>query len=111
MTKQEIYDEELQKLTEIFETVDESKRILVNGLIKDAAFLKSENETMKIIMKNTGMVKIHSEKQELQKILPIATQYLKSVNSYATVIKTLNGILTKNIIEVDDDFDEFMNGE
>ena len=34
--------------------------------------------------------------------------HTKLVNSYGTVIKTLNTIMGKNMIDDDDEFDEFM---
>jgi len=107
MPKQKVYEQELAKLTEIFKDVDESKRKLVEGLVEDAAFLKSENYILRQSISDTGMVKIHPNHPEIQKPIETAKQYLKNVNSYATVIKTLNGVLSKNVIEDDDDMDEF----
>ena len=110
MSKIEVYQKELDKLAKIFEEVEESKRKLVEGLIEDAAFLKAENYVLKQAITETGMVKIHPEHPELQKPIETAKQYLKNINSYAVVIKTLNGVLMKNTIEPDDAFDEFIQG-
>jgi regulator of replication initiation timing len=107
MSKLAVYEKELKKLTEIFADVEESKRKLVEGLIEDAAFLKSENYVLKNSIANTGMVKIHPEHPEMQKSVESAKQYLKNINSYSVVIKTLNGVLNKNIIEDEDDLSEF----
>ena len=107
MSKSEEYAKELAKLTEIFKDVEDSRRKLVEGLIEDAAFLKSENYVLKQQITETGMVKIHPQHPEIQKPIETAKQYLKNINSYAVVIKTLNGVLMKNIIEDDDDLDEF----
>ena len=107
MSKSEEYAKELAKLTEIFKDVEDSRRKLVEGLIEDAAFLKSENYVLKQQITETGMVKIHPQHPEIQKPIETAKQYLKNINSYAVVIKTLNGVLMKNIIEEDDDLDEF----
>lgn len=108
MAKQKVYEEELAKLKEIFEGVDEPKKKLVEGLIEDAAFLKAENHILKESISKTGMIKVHPEHPELQKPTESAKQYLRNVNSYATVIKTLNSVLQKSAIEPDDEFDEFM---
>ena len=35
-------------------------------------------------------------------------QYLKNVNSYSVIIKTLNGILQKNAMEEEDDFEAYV---
>jgi hypothetical protein len=43
-----------------------------------------------------------------------AKYYTKLINSYGTVIKTLNSVMGKNVIDGDDSFDEFLkhaNGE
>lgn len=109
MTKQKVYELELAKLNEIFEEVEEPKKKLVQGLIEDAAFLKAENYILKQIIKDTGMVKIHPQHPELQKPIEVGKQYLKNINSYSVVIKTLNGVLQKSTIEADDDFDDFIN--
>lgn len=110
MTKSEVYHLELTKLTEIFVEVEESKRKLVEGLIEDAAFIKAENYILKQAIEKTGMVKIHPDHPDLQKPIETAKQYLKNINSYAVVIKTLNGVLMKNTIEGEDEFDKFIQG-
>lgn len=107
MHKKAVFDRELEKLAEIFSTVDESKRKLVEGLIEDAAFLKAENFVLRKTLTETGMVKVHPENSSLQKPVEAAKQYLKNVNSYAVIIKTLNGILNKNMLDDDDDLSEF----
>lgn len=103
MEKTDIYKAEIEKLTEIFGNVDESKRKLVEGLIEDAAFLKAENWELKNLLKETGMIKVHPTNKGLQKQVPAAKQYLQNLNSYAIVVRTLNGILSKDLIEEDDD--------
>lgn len=110
MSKKEIYQQELEKLTEIFKEVDESKRKLVEGLIEDAAFLRAENYVLKQLIEKTGMVKIHPNQPDLQKPIETGKQYLKNINSYSVVIKTLNGVLMKSTVEGEDAFDEFIKG-
>ena len=107
MSKTTEYQKELAKLTEIFAEVEPSRKKLIEGLIEDAAFLKAENFMLKQQIAETGMVKIHPQHPELQKPILTAAQYLKNINSYAVVIKTLNSVLAKNVIEDDDDLDEF----
>jgi len=108
MSKRAVYEKEKKKLTEIFSEVEESKRKLVEGLIEDACFLKSENYQLKSSLSETGMVLFHPSRKELQKPIEAARQYLKNVNSYAVIIKTLNGVLSKNILDDDDELDEFI---
>jgi hypothetical protein len=107
MSKSEVYQQELAKLTEIFEDVDVAKRKLVEGLLEDAAFLKAENHILKEAISKTGMVKIHPDHPDIQKPIETAKQFLKNINSYTVVIKTLNGVLNKSIIEDEDELEEF----
>ncbi|QNO14932.1 hypothetical protein HYG86_09175 [Alkalicella caledoniensis] len=107
MSKLQVYEKELKKLQDIFKDVDPSKAQLVEGLIEDAAFLKAQNYNLKKTIAATGMVKVHPEHPELQKPIETSKQYLKNMNTYAVVIKTLNGVLSKSIIEDDDELEEF----
>ena len=108
MDRQKLYQDEFAKLEDLFGEVEPAKAKLTEGLRQDAAFLMSENAMLKRIMQETGMVKTHPEYPEIQKPTEAAKQYLKNVNSYAVVIKTLNGILSKDILEGDDAFARFM---
>ena len=103
MSKRDVYEKELVKLKEIFAEIEPTKSKLVEGLIEDAAFLKAETHELRLLIAETGMVKIHPKQRDLQKSTEAAKQYLKNVNSYAVVIKTLNGVLNKSITEDDDD--------
>lgn len=107
MDKQDEYLKEYTKLHEIFADVEENKQKLVDGLIKDAAFLYSESLELRKLLNITGMIKVSPNNPSLQKQIPAAAQYLKNLNSYAVVIKTLNGILSKNEIEIEEDMSDF----
>ena len=102
-SKTDEYQKELEKLNKIFESIEPDKRDLVQGLIQDAAFLLSENITLRSIIDRTGMIKVHPQYEDIQKPTEAAKQYLKNVNSYSVVIKTLSGILNKSIMEQDED--------
>jgi hypothetical protein len=107
MTKREMYLSELAKLREIFKDTEETKLKLIEGLIEDATFLKTENTLLKEYLAKTGMVKVHPQHPDIQKPIEKGKQYLKNVNSYAVIIKTMNSILSKNVIEDEDDLCEF----
>lgn len=107
MTKQKVYEQELEKLTEIFKDIDESKKKLVEGLIQDAAFLYAENYELRKLLDVTGSVKVHPDHKELQKSVPAAKEYRQNLNSYSVVIKTLNSVLTKGTISEDDDLEDY----
>jgi hypothetical protein len=105
--KRSAYLDELDKLTEIFKEVEESKRKLVEGLIQDAAFFFSENAVLRNTLEQTGMIRINPNNQMQQKPVEAARQYRQNSAAYAVIIKTLNGILNKNIPEEEDDMSEF----
>ena len=106
--REKLYEAELDKLNRLFEDVEPAKAELSQGLRQDAAFLMAENAMLKQIMRETGMVKIHPQYPEIQKPTEAAKQYLKNVNTYAVVLKTLNGILSKDLAEGDDEFAKFL---
>ena len=101
------YTQEVSKLRDLFKEVDPSKAQLVDGLIEDAAFLRVQNAMLKQRIAESGMVLFHPTNPTIQKPVEAARQYLKNINSYAVVIKTLNGVLNKDIIEEEDGLDEF----
>lgn len=101
MLKRQVYEQELAKLNEIFKEVDESKKKLVEGLIQDAAFLFAENYELKQVIEKVGMIKVHPINADIQKPTEAGKQILKNFNSYAVIIKTLNGVLQK--VEIDED--------
>lgn len=99
---------EREKLAELFKDIEPAKAMLVDGLIEDAAFLRVQNARLKARLAETGMVKIHPDYPDMQKPIEAARQYLRNVNSYAVVIKTLNGVLSKNVPDEEDEFDRFL---
>ncbi|URZ06479.1 hypothetical protein [Clostridium felsineum] len=107
MSKQKVYEQELEKLNNLFKEVEESRRQLTEGLIESAAFLFAENKEIEGLLNKTGMIKVHPKHPELQKNIPAAEQYRKNLNSYSIVIKSLNSVLDTVNNDDDDDMDEF----
>jgi len=108
MTKIELIRKEREKLADIFKDVDANKLRLVDGLIDQAAYLVVENAMLQETMVETGMVKIHPVHKDIQKPIEAARQYRQNANSYAVIIKTLNGILSKDSAGEEDPFDEWL---
>ena len=107
-TKQPIYEAERAKLLAIFAEVETAKKQLVEGLIEDAAFLYAENWALRQGLQQTGMVKVHPQYPEIQKPVEAARQYRQNANSYAVVIKALNGVLSKNLLgDEEDELEEY----
>ena len=111
MTKEAEYQKELMRMREIFKNVDPLKAELAEGLIEDAAWIRVQSAELKTLMVETGMIKIHPDYRQIQKPTEAAKQYMKNVNSYAVIIKTLNGILQKDQLEEEDDFEKFMKDQ
>jgi len=99
-------DNEYQRLRSLFSSVDESKTELVDNLIQQAAFMKIELSKLQDQIRNHGAIQISSKGAQRQ--TEAAKYYTKLVNSYGTVIKTLNIILGTQVNDGDDVFDEFL---
>ncbi|HAX02180.1 MAG: hypothetical protein A2Y45_09475 [Tenericutes bacterium GWC2_34_14] len=97
---------EYERLRSLFSSVDETKTKLVDNLIEQAAFMKIELGILQDQIRKHGAIQISNKGAQRQ--TEAAKYYTKLVNSYGTVIKTLNSIMGKNIIEEDDDFDKFI---
>ncbi|WP_408610355.1 hypothetical protein [Cellulosilyticum lentocellum] len=108
ISKTEVFEQELEKLIEIFKDVEESKQKLVQGLLQETAYLKSELFVMHQVLDEVGMIKVHPTDKTKQKTLPIANEYRRTANIYALNIKTLNGILGKDTMEGEDPFDKWL---
>ena len=97
---------EYERLKSLFSLVDESKTELVDNLIYQAAFMKVELDKLQEQIRKYGAVQTSSKGAQRQ--TEAAKYYTKLVNAYGTVIKTLNSIMGKNIIDEDDEFDKFI---
>ena len=108
MTKSERIQKERERLESIFANIEPGQRDLVEGLMDQAAYLAIENADLKETLIQTGMVKIHPKYPEIQKPVEAAKQYRQNVNTYAVIIKTLNGVLMKDAGTEEDAFDEWI---
>lgn len=96
---------EYERLLELFKDVDETKRKLVDELLKKAAFLKVQLDALEDEIRKKGSV----TRVKGEYVVSIAYKtFLSSFALYQTTIKTLNTIMGKNTIDEDDEFDEFM---
>lgn len=97
---------EYERLKSLFSLVDESKAELVDNLIYQAAFMKVELDKLQEQIKKYGAIQTSNKGSQRQ--TEAAKYYTKLVNSYGTVIKTLNSILGTQVDDGDDAFDEFL---
>lgn len=93
----------IEELKGLFENVEEDKQKLAQQLIEEAGFLEDRLEELRKL----PFIKVHPDNPELQKRTEASKLYKEHIQSYCNVIKILNGILQKNSIEEDDEFDEF----
>jgi pimeloyl-CoA synthetase len=97
---------EYERLKSLFSLIDETKKELVDNLIYQAAFMNVELTKLQEQMIKYGAIQISSKGAQRQ--TEAAKYYTKLVNSYGTVIKTLNSILGTQVNDGDDAFDEFL---
>ena len=107
MKQTDVIQAEYIRLKNLFLNVDESKAKLVDELLRKASFLKWNLDTLEQnIIKNGSIEK--SNKGNIRESIYYKT-YLQTVNVYQSIIKTLNTIMGKNVIDPDDEFDDFMS--
>jgi len=99
-------ENEYNRLKSLFRSIEENKSKLVDNLIQQAAFMKVELEKLQSQILRHGAVQISSKGAQRQ--TEAAKYYTKLVNSYGTVIKTLNSILAKTVDDDEDEFDAFI---
>lgn len=107
-SKIEVQEQEHAKLVDLFKDFDTGIKSLVSGLIDDAAFLYAENWALAKMLAVTGMIKVHPDRPDLQKVYPAAAQYRANEKAYANIISKLAAIIQRNQGgDEDDDFDDF----
>ena len=106
MSKIKKVNNEYERLRSLFSSVDPTKAELVDNLINEAAFMCVQLEQLREQIKTHGAIQFSNKGGQRQ--TEAAKYYTKLINSYGTVIKTLNSIMGKNMIDEDDEFDEFM---
>ena len=97
---------EYERLKALFTNVEPSKAELCDELLHKAAFLKMELDNLEKQIKKYGAVE-RSNKGNVRESIYYKT-YLSSVNVYQGIIRTLNTIIGKNVVDADDEFDAFM---
>lgn len=99
-------DAEYQRLLLLVKDVDETKKQLLDELLKKAAFLKVKMDILEEKLEKGGVTQKSSKGNV--RISQRFKTYLASLQAYQQVIKTINTIVGKNKLEEDDEFDEFI---
>ena len=97
---------EYERLKSLFKDVDQKKSELVDELLKKAAFLKDQLDDLESEINRDGAILHFSDGNSKQS--SAYKTFLSSVGDYQAIIKTLNGIMGSDVIDEDDEFDEFM---
>ena len=99
-------DAEYQRLLLLVKDVDETKKQLLDELLKKAAFLKVKMDILEEKLEKGGVTQKSSKGNV--RISQRFKTYLASLQAYQQVIKTINTIVGKNKLGEDDEFDEFI---
>ena len=97
---------EYERLKSLFKDVDEKKSELVDELLKKAAFLKDQLDELESEINMEGAILHFSDGTSKQS--PAYKTFLSSVGAYQSIIKTLNGIMGSDVIDEDNEFDDFI---
>jgi len=108
VTKLEKIQNEEKRIAEVFREIDPTKAELARGIIQQAAFLKIENDELQEQLLETGMVKYHPERKDIQKPMEGAKQFRQNAATYNLLIKTLGSMIGKDDQGGDDPFDEWI---
>lgn len=114
MQKDERIAYEEKSLRALYTKLPVKKKRLVDGLIQNAAFMKSElYELQEYIMEHGCTCTYQNgENQWGEKKSPQAEQYNTMIKNYTAVITKLNDMIPKDEKKIDDDgFDDFVNGK
>ncbi len=97
---------EYDRMKSLFKDVDEKKTELIDELLKKAAFLKVQLDDLEKEINEYGAVIHFSDGTSKQS--PAYKSFLASIGTYQAIIKTLNQIMGSDVIDEDDEFDDFM---
>lgn len=107
MSKQAEFNKELAKWTELFSSTPPEIQKAAAGVIQKVAKVHALCWELEQVLDNSGAIKVHPERPELQKPIPALKEYSRMTDSYANLVNKLNDIRSRNIIEEDDELEEF----
>ena len=107
MNKKTNVTKEYNRLKSLFQNSDETKKKMVDELFKKAAFLKVQLDDLQAKIADEGITITNAK--GVPSINPSYKAYLQSVATYQGIIKTLNAIFGKQILDEDDEFETFMS--
>lgn len=117
MTKKELSQDarikkELSKLEKIFEVIDKDKRVVIDGLIKRASFMRITLEDYEKDINLNGSTEPFTQSERLKPYdrERVSVRLYNAMNkNYQSIIKQLVDYLPKETEEYDDGFEEFIS--
>ena len=88
-----------EKLTKIFENIDENEREIINPLIDEVVYLENRMTELK----QYPFLSVHPKNPHLQKQTAAAKQYKECSQSYMNAIRILCGVLHKANTSAEDE--------
>lgn len=113
LTKQDKIKKEIDRLSKIYEDIEERKKQTVEGLIEECAFMRVTLAELRADIDANGVVDdMPQGAYSIKRESPYVKTYHTMLQRYTTANEKLLGLLPKEKAEVvqDDGFDDFVNG-
>jgi len=112
-TKEDRINAERERLTDIYKTIEEKRRLTVRGLIERAAYMLVTLQDLEKDLDEKGIWEMfrQGDQEPYERKRPAADFYNQINNSYQKIIKQLSDLLPKEepkAKEEGDGFDEFV---
>ena len=103
-------NKEIKRLTDIFVNLEESKKSLAVGPIKDLAFMRVTLEKLKDIVNSEGVIdEMDQGGYTIQRTHPALKSYNDMISKYNSSKQLLINLLPKEVAkEIDDEFETFV---
>lgn len=112
LTKDEKIKKEVSRLNRILKEVDDKKKKTVEGLIKEAAFMRITLEELRDCINENGVIdEMCQGEYTILRESPYVKTYNTMIQRYTTINDKLLALLPKEVVkEADDGFENFVFG-
>jgi len=107
MDKQSVYREEFDKWTTLFASTTPETQKAVSGLITKAAYVHAICWELEQVINVSGVIEFNPKNKELHRAIPALKEYSRMTDNYANIINKLNALRVRNVVEDDDELDEY----